>query len=94
MKPHRQPLTASRATSASFGMSGRSPGELRLSGITVSELRFGAANGQFRKESEAALEDLFDLFELEDLPCGAAKDFAEIKTILVSKESRSDPTTC
>ena len=75
-------------------MSGRSPGELRLSAITVSELRFGAANGEFRKESEAALEDLFDLFELEDLPCGAAKDFAEIKTILVSKESRSDPTTC
>ena len=66
-------------------MSGRSPGELRLSAITVSELRFGAANGEFRKENEAALEDLFDLFELEDLPCGAAKDFAEIKTALLSK---------
>lgn len=66
-------------------MSGRSPGELRLSAITVSELRFGAANGEFRKENEAALEDLLDLFELEDLPCGAAKDFAEIKTVLVSK---------
>ena len=66
-------------------MSGRSPGELRLSAITVSELRFGAANGEFRKANEAALEDLFDLFELEDLPCGAAKDFAEIKTALLSK---------
>ena len=44
-------------------MSGRSPGELWLSAITVSELIFGAANGEFRKENEAALEDLFDLFE-------------------------------
>lgn len=66
-------------------MSGRSPGELRLSAITVSELRFGAANGEFRKENEAALEDLLDLFELEDLPCGAGEDFAEIKTALLSK---------
>jgi tRNA(fMet)-specific endonuclease VapC len=66
-------------------MSGRSPGELRLSAITVSELRFGAANGEFRKANEAALEDLFDMFDLEDLPCGAAKDFAEIKTALLSK---------
>lgn len=66
-------------------MSGRSPGELRLSAITVSELRFGAANGEFRKENEAALDDLLGLFELEDLPGGAAKDFAEIKTVLLSK---------
>ena len=66
-------------------MSGRSPGELRLSAITVSELRFGAANGEFRKENEAALEDLLGLFELEDLPCGAATDFAQIKVALQSK---------
>lgn len=66
-------------------MSGRSPGELRLSAITVSELRFGAANGEFRKENEAALEELLGLFELEALPCGAARDFAEIKATLLSK---------
>jgi len=66
-------------------MSGRSPGELRLSAITVSELKFGAANGEFRKENEAALEDLLDLFELEDLPCGAAQDFAQIKVALRAK---------
>lgn len=66
-------------------MSGRSPGELRMSAITVSELRFGAANAEFRKENEAALDDLLGLFELEDFPCGAAKDFAEIKTLLLSK---------
>ena len=66
-------------------MSGRSPGELRISAITVSELRFGAANGEFRKENEAALDDVLGLFELEDLPCGAAKEFAEIKTLLLPK---------
>lgn len=66
-------------------MSGRSPGELQLSAVTVSELRFGAANGEFRKENEAALEGLLDLFELEDFPCGAAEDFADIKTALLSK---------
>jgi tRNA(fMet)-specific endonuclease VapC len=66
-------------------MSGRSPGELRLSAITVSELRFGAANGEFRKENEAILDDILGLFEMEDFPSGAAADFAEIKTALVRK---------
>lgn len=66
-------------------MSGRSPGELRLSAITVAELRFGAASGEFRKENEAALEQLFELFELEGLPCESAKDFADIKIALLSK---------
>ena len=66
-------------------MSGRSPGELQLSAITISELRFGAANGEFRKENEAALEDLLGLFALEDLPCEAATDFAQIKTALQAK---------
>lgn len=66
-------------------MSGRSPGELRLSAITVSELRFGVANGEFRKENDAALEDLLDLFQLEDFPTEAAQDFADIRTALVSR---------
>ena len=66
-------------------MSGRSSGDLRLSAITVAELRFGAANGEFRKENEAAFEDLLGLFELEDFPCGAAEDFADIKVALLSK---------
>jgi len=66
-------------------MSGRSPGELRLSAISVSELRFGVASSESRKENEAALEDLPGLFELEDLPCGAAADFAQIKIALLAK---------
>lgn len=66
-------------------MSGRSPGELRLSAITVFELRFGVANGELRKENEAALDDLLGLFSLEDLPCAAATDFGDIKVALQSK---------
>ena len=66
-------------------MSGRSPGELRLSAITVSELRFGAANGELRKENETVLDEFLDLFQLEDFPTEAALDFAEIRTELLSK---------
>jgi tRNA(fMet)-specific endonuclease VapC len=66
-------------------MSGRSPGELRLSAITVSELRFGAANGEFRKENEATLDELLDFFQLEDFPTEASQDFADIRTALASK---------
>ena len=36
-------------------MSGRSPGELRLSAITLSELQFGVENGEFRTENRRAL---------------------------------------
>lgn len=72
-------------------MSGRSPGELRLSAITVSELRFGAENGEFRRENQAALEDFLGLFEMEDFPCGAAADFAEIKAALVRKGKSIGP---
>jgi tRNA(fMet)-specific endonuclease VapC len=66
-------------------MSGRSPGELRLSAITLSELRFGVENGEFQEENDAALTDLLDLFQGDDFPCSAAEDFGEIKTALLSK---------
>jgi predicted nucleic acid-binding protein len=35
-------------------VSGRSPGELRLSVITSGELRFGVENGKFRAENRRA----------------------------------------
>lgn len=66
-------------------MSGRSPGELLLSAITVAELRFGAANGEFRKENEAALDEILDFFQLEDFPTDAAPDFADVRVALLSK---------
>ena len=72
-------------------MSGRSPGELQLSAITVSELRFGAANGEFRKENEAALDEFLDFFQLEDFPTEAAQDFADIRTALLAKRKPIGP---
>jgi len=72
-------------------MSGRSPGELRLSAITLAELRFGIERGEFRKENEAALDGLLDFLQVDDFPAGAAKDFGEIKTLLLTGGKPIDP---
>jgi tRNA(fMet)-specific endonuclease VapC len=72
-------------------MSGRSPGELRLSAITLAELKFGIENGEFRAENRRALIDVLQLFQTDDLPSGAAQDFGEIKTALVRKGKAIGP---
>jgi tRNA(fMet)-specific endonuclease VapC len=72
-------------------MSGRSPGELRLSTITLAELKFGIENGEFRAENRRALTDVLQLFQTDDLPSGAAQDFGEIKTALVRKGKAIGP---
>lgn len=66
-------------------MSGRSPGEVRLSAITLSELRFGIENGKFRPENEKALAGLLEFLQADDYPAGAAREFGEIKAALLSK---------
>lgn len=66
-------------------MSGRSPGELRLSAITLAEVKFGIEKGEFRAENRRALMEVLQLFQVDDLPVGAAQDFAEIKTALIRK---------
>ena len=65
-------------------MSGRSPGELRLSAITLAELRFGIERGEFRAENEAALDGLLEFLQVDDFPAGAAKDFGEIKAAVLT----------
>jgi tRNA(fMet)-specific endonuclease VapC len=72
-------------------MSGRSPGELRLSTSTLAELKFGIENGEFRAENRRALTDVLQLFQTDDLPSGAAQDFGEIKTALVRKGKAIGP---
>jgi tRNA(fMet)-specific endonuclease VapC len=72
-------------------MSGRSPGELRLSAITLAELKFGIENGEFRTENRRALTDVLPLFQADDLPSGAAQDFGEIKTALLRKGKAIGP---
>jgi tRNA(fMet)-specific endonuclease VapC len=65
-------------------MSGRSPGEVRLSAITLAELRFGIENGEFRSENRRTLTDLLEFLQVDDFPSGAAQDFGEIKVALLS----------
>jgi tRNA(fMet)-specific endonuclease VapC len=66
-------------------MSGRSPGEVRLSAITLAELRFGIENGEFRAENQRALTSLLQLLQADDFPSDCAQDFGEIKAALLSK---------
>jgi tRNA(fMet)-specific endonuclease VapC len=72
-------------------MSGRSPGELRLSAITLAELKFGIENGDFRAENRRALTEVLQLFQTDDLPSDAAQDFGEIKTALLRKGKTIGP---
>lgn len=66
-------------------MSGRSPGELRLSAITLAELRFGIENGEFHAENEQALTGLLEFLQADDFPGGAAQDYGEIRAALLAK---------
>lgn len=63
-------------------MSGRSPGEVRLSAITLAELRFGIEKGEFRTEDGKTLEGLLELLQVDDFPGRAAQDYGEIRASL------------
>jgi tRNA(fMet)-specific endonuclease VapC len=63
-------------------LSGRSPGEIRLSSITVAEIRYGVAAGDVSEEREDALAEFLELFQLDDFPVAAALDNGEIRAAL------------
>ena len=63
-------------------ISGRSPGEIRLSAITVAEIRYGVAAGDLSEERRDALDEFLDLFQLDDFPVAAAVDYGEIRAVL------------
>lgn len=63
-------------------MSGRSPGEVRLSAITLAELRFGIENGEFHAENRKTLTGLIEFLQVDDFPGGAAQDYGEIRASL------------
>ena len=63
-------------------LSGRSPNELRLSAITVAEIRYGFAAGDVSVERREALEDFLALFQIDDFPALAADDYAVIRVRL------------
>ena len=72
-------------------MSGRSPGELRISSVTLCELEFGIENGQRREQNRAAVDDMLGLLRVDDLPAAAARHYAEIKAALRSKGRPTRP---
>jgi tRNA(fMet)-specific endonuclease VapC len=63
-------------------LSGRSPGEIRISAITLVEVRYGFAAGDVSAERHDALEDFLALFQIDDFPAAAAEDYAEIRVAL------------
>jgi tRNA(fMet)-specific endonuclease VapC len=72
-------------------MSGRSPGEVRLSAVTLAELKFGIESGELRAENTKSLTRLLDLLQADDFPSSAAQDFGEIKTALLSRGKTIGP---
>jgi tRNA(fMet)-specific endonuclease VapC len=63
-------------------LSGRSPGEVRISAITLVEIRYGFAAGDVSAERHDALEDFLALFQIDDFPASAAPDYAAIRVAL------------
>jgi len=72
-------------------MSGRSPGEVRMSAITFSELEYGVENSRHREQNRAALDDLVSLIQVDSYPQQAARHFAEIKAALRDKGRPTKP---
>jgi len=63
-------------------LSGRSLGEICISAITISELRYGVAKSTKSSENTAALEEFLSRFELLDYPVDAAETYGRVRTQL------------
>jgi len=72
-------------------MSGRSPGELRISSITLCELEFGIENSRHREQNRLSLADVLGVLEVDAFPASAARHYAEIKAALVRKGRPTKP---
>jgi len=72
-------------------LSGRSPGEIRVSAVTLAELYYGFERGDVSVERAQALNDLLELFQTEDFPVGAARSYGEIRTALERVGRRIGP---
>ena len=63
-------------------LSGRSIGEICISAITVSELRFGVAKSKRASANLAALEEFLSRFSLLDYPVEAGANYGKIRNEL------------
>ena len=72
-------------------ISGRSPGDVRMSSITLSELEYGVENSRFREQNRSALDDLTAVIQVDAYPPQAARHFAEFKAALKVKGRPTKP---
>ena len=63
-------------------LSGRSFGEICISAVTVSELRYGVVKSARSSENAATLDEFLSRFELLDYPVDAAATYGRIRTDL------------
>jgi tRNA(fMet)-specific endonuclease VapC len=63
-------------------ISGRSIGEICISAITVSELRFGVSRSAQSSANIAALDEFLSRFELLDYPVNASVSYGKIRADL------------
>ena len=63
-------------------LSGRSFGEICISAVTVSELRYGVSKSAKRAENATVLEEFLSRFELLDYPVDAAASYGALRTAL------------
>jgi tRNA(fMet)-specific endonuclease VapC len=63
-------------------VSGRSIGEICISAITVSELRFGVAKSARSSANALALDEFLSRFELLDYPVEASASYGKIRADL------------
>lgn len=72
-------------------LSGRSPGEIKVSAITLAEIQYGLASGAVSVERAQAFTELLELFEAEDFPADAARTYGEIRASLEKTGRRIGP---
>ncbi len=63
-------------------LSGRSFGEICISAVTVSELRFGVAKSAKKSENTTALDEFLSRFELLDYPVQAGSTYGVLRAEL------------
>ena len=69
-------------------LSGRSPGELRLSAITWAEIRYAIEADEVSIARQETLEDFPALFQVDDFPATAADECAAIRVSLERKGTK------
>jgi len=72
-------------------ISGRSPGEVRLSAIVLAEVQYGFASGDVSVERRETLTALLDIFGIDDFPAEAAQDYGDIRADLERRGQRIGP---